>query len=72
MKTLSVIRKKKISGGSRPAAPVAISIRYAIGADAPQLSEQAKQQLSHKRPSKRAAHLASIAVKANVRCTELV
>lgn len=45
---------------------------FVIGADAPVLSEKAKQQLMHKRPSKRAAKLAATALRANVRCTAVV
>jgi len=50
----------------------AVSSRFVIGADAPPLSAKAKEQLSHKRPSKRAAKLAATAAKANVRCTAVV
>ena len=46
--------------------------RFVVGADAPPLSAKAKEQLSHKRPSKRAAKLAATAAKANVRCSAVV
>jgi len=49
-----------------------VSGRFVIGADAPPLSEHAKELLSHKRPSKRAAKLAATVAKANVRCTAVV
>ena len=42
---------------------------FVIGADAPPLSDKAKAQLIHKRPSKRAAKLAATVSKANVLCT---
>jgi hypothetical protein len=45
---------------------------FVIGADAPPLSEKAKEQLNHKRPSKRAAKLAAVVAKANVRCSAVV
>ena len=61
--TASRLSKVKRSAGSG---------RFVIGADAPPLSEHAKELLNHKRPSKRAAKLAATAAKANVRCTAVV
>lgn len=48
-----------------------VSGRFVIGADAPSLSAKAKEQVDHKRPSKRAAKLAATAEKANVRCSSI-
>jgi hypothetical protein len=58
----------RLNKGKRSTVPV----RFEIGADAPLLSEHAKELLSHKRPSKRAAKLAATVVKANVRCSAVV
>ena len=74
MKTLATSHTKgnrptsKLSKVKRPAA----TNRFVIGAEAPPLSDEAKELLNHKRPSKRAAKLAAMAAKANVRCSSVV
>jgi hypothetical protein len=74
MKTLATTNTKINAKASRHSTVTcsAAAYLYVVGADAPQLSEKAKEQLGHKRPSKRAAKLAAIAVKANVRCNSVV
>jgi hypothetical protein len=72
MKTLATSHTKgKITSRLTTVTRSAVSGRFVIGADAPTLTEKAKEQLSHKRPSKRAAKLATTAAKANVRCSAI-
>jgi hypothetical protein len=69
MKTLATSHTKgKTTSRLTTVTHSVVSGHFVIGADAPPLTEKAKEQLSHKRPSKRAAKLAATAAKANVRC----
>lgn len=71
MKTLATFHPKSNHSPSRLSQVKCSAVfgLFVIVADSPPLSEHAKELLSHKRPSKRAAKLAATAAKANVRCT---